>query len=254
MKKKTIQRIRKASTRILTLVYSGLLSLILVGAFSSTAAAQNNDVEQYSIEQFLKTTSYRGASFSHDNSKLLVSNDATGVFNAYSIDVKSGISSPLTKSAKDSVFGISYFPGDDRFLYTADQGGNELNHVYVQLADGSAEDLTLGENLKASFAGWADDDQSFYISTNERDPKFFDVYEYQIADFSRAMAFQNDGGFMPGAFSRDGNLIALIKMETRDNSDIYIYDRKAETTKCVTGHEGDISNSVRHGSFFSVIR
>ena len=38
-------------------------------------------------------------------------------------------------------------------LYTSDQGGNELNHVYVQDADSNVTDLTPGEGLKASTAG-----------------------------------------------------------------------------------------------------
>ena len=33
--------------------------------------------KRYTIEQFLETTSYRGASFSPDKSKILVSNDST---------------------------------------------------------------------------------------------------------------------------------------------------------------------------------
>lgn len=221
----------------------GGFALGLVGLVNLVGTAQQTEVEQYSIEQFLKTTSYRGASFSHDNSKILVSNDSTGVFNAYAVDVQSGEMTPLTTSDKDSIFSIGYFPNDDRFIYTADQGGNELNHVYVQNQDGSSTDLTPGDNLKASFAGWAQDDQSFYVATNERDPRFFDLYEYQVKDFSRALIYQNDEGYMPGGISPDGQLIALVKVETRDNSNIFLYDRSDESVKCVTEHEGDISHS-----------
>ncbi len=200
-------------------------------------------IPEYTIEQFMKTTSYSGASFSSDNSKILLSSDETGVFNAYSVDVTSGGMTQLTDSDKDSVFAIGYFPQDDRFLYTADQGGNELNHIYLRLPDGSIKDLTPGDQLKARFAGWSQDDGSFFVQTNERDARFFDVYEYQIRDLSREMIFQNDGGFFPGAISPDGNLIALVKIETRDNSDVYLHDRSTKATTCVTEHDGDISHS-----------
>ena len=220
------------------------LSLIIsLFCLLCTSATAQENAKQYTIEQFLKTTSYSGASFSHDNSKLLVSSDSTGVFNAYSINVVDGIMNPATQSEKDSVFAIGYFPHDDRFLYTADQGGNELNHVYVQLVDGTTKDLTPGETLKASFAGWSQDDTKFYVSTNERDPRFFDLYEYKAEDFSRELIFQNDEGFLPGALSPDGNKIALMKMETRDNSDVFIYDRSDKSTKCVTEHEGDVNHA-----------
>ena len=208
------------------------------------AAGANEDFKEYSIEQFLKTTSYNGASFSPDNSKLLISSDETGVFNAYSINVSDGTKKQLTNSDVDSIFAIDYFPNDERFLYTADQGGNELNHVYVQMTDGTSKDLTPGEKLKANFAGWAHDRQSFHIATNERDPKYFDVYEYEIADFSRKMIFKNEEGYFPGSMSRDGKWIALSKIDTRDNSDIFLYNREDQSTKCITTHEGNINHSA----------
>ena len=54
---------------------STLLSLALLLPLSQTAWGQQGNVKKYSIEQFLKTTSFRGASFSFDNSQVLVSCD-----------------------------------------------------------------------------------------------------------------------------------------------------------------------------------
>ncbi len=220
-----------------------LTAMAFLLASGQAVFCQQKAVQQYTIEQFLKTTSFAGASFSHDNSKILVSSDSTGVFNAYSIDIETGTMTALTDSKKDSIFAISYFPNDDRFFYTSDQGGNELNHVYVHMNDGTSQDMTPGEDLKASFAGWSCDDSKFYITTNERDPRFFDVYEYDAGDFTRAMIYQNDDGYFPGGISPDGQLIALTKVETRDNSDVFIFDRQDKSTRCVTPHEGDISHS-----------
>ena len=219
-------------------------SLILAHQSSLAFASEPDDLKQYSIEQFLKTTSYNGSSFSPDHKKLLISSDETGVFNAYSINIADGSKKQLTTSDVDSIFVIDYFPNDERFLYTADQGGNELNHVYVQLEDGSTKDLTPGEKLKANFAGWAYDRKSFYIGTNERNPKYFDLYEYEVDDFSRKMIFQNEEGYFPGSISRDGKWIALSKIDTRDNSDIFLFNREDQSTKCITTHEGDINHGA----------
>ena len=217
----------------------------IIGVFTTVQVAdgQEKKVKQYTIDQFLETTNFNGASFSHDNSKILVSNDSTGVFNAYSIDISSGKMTQITDSESDSIFGIGYFPNDDRILYTADQGGNELNHVFVRMRDGTTKDLTPGEKLKANFAGWSTDDTKFYIATNERDPRFFDIYEYELADFTRQLIYQNDDGYFPGGISPDGNLISLVKVDTRDNSDVFVFNRTDNSTKCVTPHEGDISHS-----------
>ena len=67
---------------------------------------------------------------------------------------------------RDTTFSVSYFPSDDRVLYTRDKSGDENNHLYVRELDGSEKDLTPGEKLKASFAGWRPDGSAFFVSSN----------------------------------------------------------------------------------------
>ena len=50
--------------------------------------------KQYTIEQFLNTTSISGASFSADESRILFSSNKTGIWNAYTIPVTGGNGSP----------------------------------------------------------------------------------------------------------------------------------------------------------------
>ena len=75
--------------------------------FALCAAAQPNEVPEYTIKQFLDTVNYRGASFSPDGSKLLVTNDETGIYNAYSYPVDGSAPTALTNSTKESIFGVS---------------------------------------------------------------------------------------------------------------------------------------------------
>ena len=203
---------------------------------------ESRDVKQYTIEQFLKTVNYSGGSFSPDNSKLLVSNDSTGVFNAYALPVDGGEPVQLTESTTDTIRTLSYFPNDERFLYTADQGGNELNHIYVRHLDGTSKDLTPGERLKAGFAGWSQDDKKFYVTSNERNPRFFDLYEYDTETLERELIFQNDEGYSLADISPDGKTIAFNKTNTRDDSDIYLYDRDSKEMTHATPHEGEINH------------
>ena len=46
--------------------------------------------KQYTIEQFLNTTSISGASFSADESRILFSSNKTGIWNAYTVPVGGG--------------------------------------------------------------------------------------------------------------------------------------------------------------------
>ena len=201
------------------------------------------EVPQYSIEEFLESTSYGGGSFSPDNSKVLVRSNETGIFNAYALPVGGGEPVRLTDSTTDSIFPSTYFPNDERFLFSSDQGGNELRHVYVQSPDGTVTDLTPGEGFLAGFAGWAQDDQSFFIQSTERDRRFYDLWEYRIDDYSRELVFQNDDGYFIGPVAPDGRHIALVKIQTTLDSDLYLLERASGHVTHLTPHDGDVSNS-----------
>lgn len=206
-----------------------------------TIAQQDNKVTQYKPEDFLNTVNYRGASFSPDQNHILVYSDKGGVYNAYTINVESGEEKQLT-DMDESVFAIGYFPNDERILFQQDKGGNELYHLFVRETDGSIEDLTPGENLRASFNGWADDNNSFFVSTNERDNRFFDLYEYDAGTYERELLYQNDEGYNIGFVSPDKKYLTLVKTHTRDNSDIYLYNFETEELSHLTPHEGDVNN------------
>jgi dipeptidyl aminopeptidase/acylaminoacyl peptidase len=197
----------------------------------------------YSVADFYRNTSYAGASWSADRRRLLVSSNRSGIWNAYAIPVSGGTAQPLTQSATDAVFARSYFPHDDRILFESDRGGNELTHVYVRNVDGTTKDLTPGDKLKASFLRWAGDDRSFFVSTNERDPKYFDVYEITADSFRRTLLFRNDSGFTLGPISRDRRFLAAVKSRTTSDADIYLVELKTGSVKNITAHTGTVNNA-----------
>lgn len=191
----------------------------------------------------MNSTSYGGASFSADNSKILVHNNSTGIFNVYAVPVDGSPEIQLTNSTSNATLAVSYFPEDERFLYTADQGGNELNHLFVRERNGEEVDLTPGENLKASFAGWAADYQSFYVQSNERDPRFFDVYRYRLADgYPRELFYLNEDGFFPASISGDGRFLALAALNTADDNDLYVEELTTGERTHITPHQGNVSS------------
>ncbi len=199
--------------------------------------------QQYTVEDFYKNTRFFGASWAPDRQKLLVSSNLSGIWNAYSFPVGGGEPQPLTQSTGNSIFAQSYFPGDERIIYTSDEGGNELTHVYVRDPDGTTKDLTPGKKLKASFHGWAGDDKSFFVSTNERDARYFDLYEIATDGYARTLLYKNTEGFELGPVSRDKRYIALVRPRTTSDADIFVHDRTTNTTKNITEHTGTVNNS-----------
>ncbi|RPJ68808.1 S9 family peptidase [Alteromonas sediminis] len=203
-------------------------------------------LQTYSAEAFYETKSIFGSSINHDGTAVLVSNDESGVFNAYKYPLDGSAPTQLTASTDDAVWVTSWFPEDDRILYSSDQGGNELSHVYVRNLDGSITDLTPGDKHRAGFYGWHEDKKHFFVATNERDQKAMDLYQYSIEDFSREMVFENTDAMNLSTISDDGRWVVLQKVLSNRDNDIYLVDLNSDDNALihVTPHEGYVSHSV----------
>ena len=201
-----------------------LLSIIFLIGCSNTH-------KEYTIQEFMNTTSFGGSSFSHDEKSIIIRSNQSGVNNAFEIDLITSDSKQLTFSDSNSISPISYFPNDNRFLFRSDQGGNEIWHIYLFNIDGTTIDLTPGEQSRSLFLKWANDKKSFFFTSNKRNPKYMDLYEMSIDSFKSALIFKNDDALKIGDISTNKKYLALSKTYTRDNSDLYLYsfDNKSLT-------------------------
>ena len=223
---------------------AGLATLGASAGIAPAAAATAN-TPKYTIDQFLATTTWRGSWFSPDGKQLLVSGNGTGVFNAYTIPVDGGSPHQFTDSKVNAIQVQGWFPTGGRILYSSDQGGNEQDHLYVRNPDGTTRDLTPGAKVRAEFVGWAPDDRTFFFTTNERDPEYFDLYEMTVDGYQSTLLFRNEGSFDIGPISRDRRYVALYKEEIIGDSDVYLYDRKIGKLTNLTTHTGEVANMAR---------
>jgi Tol biopolymer transport system component len=99
-----------------------LLFLIALSCEQKDDLSQNH---RYTIEQFMNTTQVFGGDFSADEKTILMTSKASGVLNAYSIDLETGEQTQLTHSSENAIIARSYFPSDDRIIYTSDEGGKK---------------------------------------------------------------------------------------------------------------------------------
>ncbi|MCX2740697.1 S9 family peptidase [Pontibacter anaerobius] len=219
------------------------VATLLAGCQNTTSVENQTTepvVQTYTIEQFMNTTSITGSDFSPDNSKILYSSNQTGVYNAFEVPVTGGEPRQLTNSTDNSVFVISYFPKDERILYSSDKGGDEITHLYVRNTDGTTKDLTPEPKAKASFAGWSHDQNSFFFLSNKRDPRYFDLYEMDLQTLSPKLVMQNEQGLDVAAISRDKKYIGLVKSINTNSSDMYLYNTATKQLKKLTDHKEDI--------------
>jgi dipeptidyl aminopeptidase/acylaminoacyl peptidase len=181
-------------------------------------------VKKYTIEQIMDNESVSGGSFSPDNSKLLVSSNRSGIFNMYTIPATGGDYTPITASDSVSVYSISFFPKDERILYRMDNNGDEIFHLFVKNPDGTSQELTPTKGARASFFGWSKSKESFFYQSNERDNRFMDLYEMDIATLTPKLLYKNEEGYAIGSISEDKKQLALIKSINTNDSDLLVYN------------------------------
>ncbi len=214
-------------------------------------AAATEAVARHDAATFHQTTSFSlassaGFAWSSDDSRILISSDETGVFNAYAVDPETGDREALTASETNATYALSWFPTDDRAVVTADTGGNEISHIFVRELDGRLNDITPGEEVRAQFLGWAPDGNDMWLMTNERDQSAMDIYAYDTLSYESGFVFQNDDALQIGDVSPDGRWLALVRNRTSADSDILLLDLASGETEpsVITAHEGNIAHGV----------
>ena len=206
----------------------------LLAACNDKPAARK-EVKQYTIEQLFDNKSVYGSGFSADESKILVGANNSGIYNVYELGIADTAMHPLTHSTKESLYAIDYLPGTTNFFYSADQGGNENSHIYLQKSgDTAAKDLTPWPNSSNNFSGWGPEKKSLYVTSNRRNAKFFDLWKLDTAGWAASLFYQNDSGYEVSAVSKTGRYLVLNKSITTDKNELYIYDQSSKTQKRIS--------------------
>jgi len=202
---------------------------------------------RYDAKTLYDTVSTYGGSFNHDGTRLLFGSNRTGVYNLFAMPVAGGELSALTESTDDARWAVDWFPTDDRFLFAADTGGDELRHLFVGELDGSTFELTPGDQVRASFVGWTQDHSGFYVLTNERDPKAMDAYLYRDQPgYPRERIFENSEARSIGDISPDGRWLVVEETHNNLDSDLYLIDLNAPDSDPthLTPHEDPVFYGV----------
>src|SRR5262249_40368832 len=88
--------------------------------------------------------------------------------------------------------------------------------------------------------------KSFFFTTNERDPRFFDLYEMPLDTFKATMIYKDETGLAVGNISADKKFIAFDKSGgSQAASDVYLYNTGTKELKNITTHTGDVANNAQ---------
>ncbi|HMH34059.1 MAG TPA: S9 family peptidase [Puia sp.] len=203
------------------------------------------EIKQYSIEQLYDNKAIYPVAFNADESKLQVEANVSGIYNLYEINTSDTAMLPLTHSTKESIFGVDYLPGTNNYVYSSDQGGNENSHLYLKKeGDTSARDLTPWSNSANSKFDWSGDKKSLFISSNRRNPKFFDLWKMDTTSWRLVLFYRNDSAYSPGSLSKSGRYLTLTKEITTDKNELYLYDRGKKTMRRLSNDHEATWNAV----------
>ena len=199
-----------------------LTALIIV--FLGCQSSSKKQVNNYDIKDFFNNISVYGGSFSSDEERLIYSSNESGIYNVYEVGISSGAITKLSSSELESFFVQSYVPASNDFIYTADKGGNEINHLYLQKRGGQTIDLTPGENEKSIFYKWSQDNTFLYYLSNKRDSKYFDLYKMDIGRLESRMVYENKDNLSLSSISNNEQYLLLSERLTTSENKFYLFD------------------------------
>jgi dipeptidyl aminopeptidase/acylaminoacyl peptidase len=195
--------------------------------------------EQYSFERYLNVRSAFCPSFSHDGERLSFLTNITGVAEVWSVPIDIHATSPAWPDQltfrNERVSGASYSPVEDVLLVSADAGGNERDQLYLLSADGADfTALTSQPETIHSFGGWSPDGARILYSSNERDSRYFDIYERTMETGEIKQLYQQDGTNHAMRYSHDGHNALMSRAHSNVHNQLFVLDTKTGETRALT--------------------
>ncbi len=156
---------------------------------------------------------------------------------------------PLTR-VPDRIAALSATQNGEAIVFGMDTGGNE--HQQLWLLDipggdpavaGEPVPLTSQPGVIHSFGAIAPAGDRFAFSSNERDPRFFDVRVIGLGDTASIPILQlaRDSALYPVAYSPDGERLLIRQNNTNLDHDLFLHDPDGHGPVLLTAHEGEAS-------------
>jgi dipeptidyl aminopeptidase/acylaminoacyl peptidase len=185
--------------------------------------------EKYDFERYLNVRLFHGPSFSPDGKFLSFLTNVTGVDEVWSVPVEMQAQHPSWPSQLtfrgERFVSATFSPKEDILLVSGDVGGNERKQLYTLSVDGSLfTPLTKRPEVMHLFGGWSPDGTRITYSSNERDQRYFDVYDHHIASGEVKRLFRQDGSNHALKYSPDGQQVLVSHYESNVRNQLLLVD------------------------------
>ena len=185
--------------------------------------------ERYGFERYLNIRTAYGASFSPNGTHMSFLTDITGVPEVWSVPIDLAATTPWPEQLTfrgERVASARFSPTNEILLVSADIGGNERTQLHILGADGAAfTALTAQPEAIYQFGGWSPDGTSISYASNERDNRFFDVYEATVSGGEPRRLLQQDGTNYAERYSPDGRFVLAARYDSNIRNRLFLVDR-----------------------------
>jgi dipeptidyl aminopeptidase/acylaminoacyl peptidase len=194
------------------------------------------------LAEYFKVRRVGGASFSHDESLIAYLSDEGGRMDVWVQPVAGGPARQVTR-VQGFVHSFAFSPAQDQLVFEADLGGNELPTIYLTNSKGEGTvDLMSGDpkGSRTSFIRWAEDGKTFLYLSSRRDPKYLDLYEFDLAKRKSMLLWKSSGRLSFALASRDHQRFILQETVSDVDSNLFLVGRDGKDPVLLTPHQGEI--------------
>ncbi len=195
----------------------------------------------FSLPQYLSIQSATSPSPDPASQEVLYVSNITGVAQVWKMSAFSGYQTQVTFDT-NGVGRAWWSPRDkDLMVVSAAVGGSERWQLYLTNPSGGPWNrVTSNDSAIYTFGDWSRDGSRFAYSTNARNKKDFDVYEYNVDAAHHFLLYQGEGQNDAANYSPDHRYLLIVRQTSNANSNLLLYDRANGKTRLFTKHSGDV--------------
>jgi dipeptidyl aminopeptidase/acylaminoacyl peptidase len=194
------------------------------------------------LADYFKILFTRGASFNHDETLVAYLSNEGGRLDVWAANVTTSERKQLTH-VKGFVQTFRFSPTADQLAFTADVGGDELMALYLTDSKGKEPEALFPDDPKGTrtdFADWAQDGKTFLYLSSRRDPKYQDLYEYDLKTKKSTELWEASGALSYALTSRDHKQFLLVETLNDANTNVWLVKRGENKQTLLTPHTSDV--------------